>query len=104
MVGRDTMRRSKSCSGKGLVVMEEKVRVFACTKHYHNWFLANCARCKKEDEFKFGCALTMAALKSLYFGGYLPESVAERIGFLDLDDTLKSEASPLWICRDFEPK
>ena len=84
--------------------MEEKVHVFTCSKHYQNWIMANCSRCKKEDHLKFGCSLTMAALKSLYFGGYLPGSEAERIGFFDMDDTLKSEASPLWICREFEPK
>lgn len=84
--------------------MAEQVRVFTSTKHYHNWIVANCARCNRETNFGFSCPLTMAALKSLYFEGYLSRSVAERIGFLDLEDTLKSEASPVWICGEFEPK
>lgn len=84
--------------------MAEEVRVFTSSKHYHNWIVANCARCKRETNFGFACPLTMAALKSLYFEGYLSKSVAERIGFLDMEDTSKSEALPVWICREFEPK
>ncbi len=82
--------------------MEEKIRVFTSSKHYHNWIMANCAKCKRETNFGFACPLMMAALKSLYFGGYLPTSVAERIGFSDLDDSQESEASPIWICKEFE--
>lgn len=82
--------------------MGEQVRVFTSSKHYHNWIVANCARCKREKNFHFECPLTIAALKSLYFEGLLPRSVAERIGFFDMDDTLKSQGSAVWRCREFE--
>lgn len=84
--------------------MEEQVRVFTSSRHYHNWIMANCARCRKETNFGFACPLTMAALKSLYFEGQLSKSIAERIDFFDMDDTAKSEESPSWKCREFVPK
>ncbi len=82
--------------------MEELVRVFRGTEHYHNWVLVNCARCKREEHYSFECPMTIAVLKSLYFDGLLPRSVAERIGFFDMDETLKSKACALWRCREFE--
>ncbi len=84
--------------------MEEKVRVFTDSKHYHRWVVANCARCKKETNFGFACPLTMAALKSLYFEGHLSKSIAARIGYRDVTDALRSEASPIWLCAEFEAK
>ncbi len=84
--------------------MDEAVRVFTSSKHYHTWIMANCARCKREKNLSFACALTMAALKSLYFEGQLSRSIAERIGFFDMGESMKSEASPVWICREFERK
>ncbi len=84
--------------------MGGEVRVFTSSKHYHSWIVANCAKCKKETNFGFACPLTMAALKSLYFDGYLPRDIAKRIGYPAVDDALESNASPIWSCSEFEPK
>ncbi len=84
--------------------MEQTVHVFKSSRHYHNWIVANCAKCKKETGFGFSCPLAMAALKSLYAEGTLSSSIAEKIGFFDKDETTKSKESPLWKCREFVPK
>lgn len=77
----------------------EKHYPFSCGTQFLDWTGRNCDVCAKASK---GCEIEHAIMDAQIGDGSVPESIAERMGYLDHSPPRSDGFHLTWPCKEFE--